>query len=95
MRLGLVVAVKGTCTKGGEFETEEILFPSLAPQAPPSSLSSDWKWLTHAEKKSEGWVALISGTSVGGVNQNPLAFQLFVDFITGNLGSTSGTSAYH
>lgn len=33
------------------------------------------------------YVALISGIRVGDVNQNPLAFQLFVDYVMGNLGS--------
>lgn len=37
---GLVVAVKGTSLKGGEFEVQEMLFPGLADQDivhPPSN----------------------------------------------------------
>jgi hypothetical protein len=34
-------------------------------------------------------VALVSGISIGDDNRNPLAVQLFVDYITGHIGSTA------
>ncbi len=76
---GVVVAIKGTPLRGGEFEMEEICYPDLAPQRTP--------FLRPALSTESKYVALVSGMRVGEGNQNSLALQLFVDFLAGDLGS--------
>lgn len=76
---GLVVAVKGRSTKGGEFEVQQICFPGLPPQ--PS--------ITRKPSSEPHYVALVSGLNIGMTNEDPLALQMLVDYLTGNLGSES------
>jgi DNA polymerase delta subunit 2 len=74
---GVVLAIKGVALPGGEFEIEEVCYPDLGTQAP----------VTLKADKDARYVALVSGLRVGDVNQNPLAFELLSEFLTGDLGS--------
>ncbi|PRP79665.1 DNA-directed DNA polymerase delta 2-like [Planoprotostelium fungivorum] len=73
---GIVVAVRGTSTTGGEFEAKEILFPGVADvPEPPSS------------KGEDKYVAILSGANVGGIDNDTLSLQLAIDFLSGQLGT--------
>ncbi|CAK9148463.1 unnamed protein product [Ilex paraguariensis] len=72
---GIVVAVQGKETVGGDFLVEDVLEAGLPHQEEQPLESGEDKY-----------VVFVSGLSVGSSSSNPLQFQLLVDHITGHLG---------
>jgi DNA polymerase delta subunit 2 len=72
----MVVAAKGKSLGGGEFEVFDIIFPGYAPPRVPIIPTAP----------ESVYVALASGFKIGGIQQSPLALQLFVDYLIGILG---------
>ncbi|CAK9157387.1 unnamed protein product [Ilex paraguariensis] len=72
---GIVVALHGKETVGGDFMVEDVLEAGLPHQEELPRNSGEDKY-----------VVFVSGLSVGSSSSDPLQFQLLVDHITGHLG---------
>ncbi|PKA48130.1 DNA polymerase delta small subunit [Apostasia shenzhenica] len=72
---GIGVALHGKKTIEGDFLVQDLLEAGFSPQVELSAAGND------------KYVVFISGLSIGSNNFNPLQFQLFVDYVTGHLGS--------
>jgi len=82
---GTVVCAWGKEVQGGRFEVTEWSFAGL-----PAQLTSDIAEPLHEDK----YVAIMSGISLGDANFDPMHLQLFVDLITGQLGSLKDQTFY-
>eukprot|EP00041_Stephanoeca_diplocostata_P028186 m.789764 g.789764 ORF g.789764 m.789764 type:complete len:484 (-) comp23324_c1_seq2:70-1521(-) len=82
MVTGVVIAVMGRELASGEFGVEDYCFALPGPQAPlQGALTSS---------SSDRFVVLISGLCIGASSaKSLLGLQLFVDYATGQLGSTA------
>eukprot|EP01100_Stratorugosa_tubuloviscum_P007115 TRINITY_DN2992_c1_g1_i2.p1 TRINITY_DN2992_c1_g1~~TRINITY_DN2992_c1_g1_i2.p1 ORF type:complete len:474 (+),score=165.54 TRINITY_DN2992_c1_g1_i2:32-1453(+) len=76
---GCVVAVRGRAISG-EFEVIQIIEPGFAPQ----NLLP--KFNDKIENVNDKYVAIVSGLNIGQI-QNLLAAQIFIEYLTGHLGS--------
>eukprot|EP00045_Choanoeca_perplexa_P003991 m.34786 g.34786 ORF g.34786 m.34786 type:complete len:494 (+) comp12341_c0_seq1:3-1484(+) len=72
---GVIMAVLGTESEQGEFEVEDVCFMQLPP-APPLPSSSE-----------DRYVCFVSGLNLDAKAKNLFALELFVDLVTGQLGS--------
>ncbi|XP_065065704.1 DNA polymerase delta subunit 2-like [Rhopilema esculentum] len=77
---GTIIAVLGHEIDGGKFFVEDYCYSELPFQPQPDLDLA----LTKGEDR---YVALISGLGIGSEEHNQLALQMFVDLITGQLGS--------
>lgn len=76
---GLVVGVRGHLTGTGTFEVVQIIEPAVAPQ-------------NALQEPHDDVIVLISGLNIGDASLNPVLSQLFVDYISGCVGSGLDTS---
>lgn len=72
---GVVLAVIGREVSSGEFEVEDYTPCDFAPQAPLKPPTED------------AYVCLVSGFSISTTGKTLLPLQIFVDYVTGQLGS--------
>ncbi|XP_020260121.1 DNA polymerase delta small subunit [Asparagus officinalis] len=72
---GIVLALHGKETGGGEFLVQDILEAGLPPQIERPH-----------DSREDKYVVFVSGLNVGSDTFNPLQFQLLVDHVTGHLG---------
>lgn len=79
---GIVIGVCGLQLDSGEFEVSEFFTPDFPPQGPIK------------RRDNPRYVALVSGLNVGGAQQNPLAVQLFADYLAGLVGSSTEQSEF-
>ena len=73
---GVVVAVRGRLTDGGQLAVDDICFPGLAPQ----------RALPSAKATQERFVALVSGLHIGHSTKDMLPLQMLAEHLTGQLG---------
>eukprot|EP01089_Gocevia_fonbrunei_P001663 TRINITY_DN1154_c0_g1_i1.p1 TRINITY_DN1154_c0_g1~~TRINITY_DN1154_c0_g1_i1.p1 ORF type:complete len:441 (-),score=82.13 TRINITY_DN1154_c0_g1_i1:25-1347(-) len=73
---GIVVVVKGIGEVDGDFQVQKIFLSGLPSQIPRSELT-----------EPNHYVAFISGLKIGDSHANLLPFQLFLDYVTGHIGS--------
>ncbi|KAJ1484577.1 DNA polymerase alpha/epsilon subunit B-domain-containing protein [Baffinella frigidus] len=72
---GLVIAMLGTCMEDtGVFTVEEVCYSGLAEQPPAG------------EQAKGASILLVSGLQLGDADGDPLAVEMLVDYVTGNLG---------
>lgn len=85
---GMAVAVLGRETSGGDFEVVDICYPQLDVQ-PNLKLEP-----STPETDSGPWVAIASGLNIGAESAGDMATELFVDYLTGELGTSQVSMMY-
>ncbi|CAG8491249.1 7691_t:CDS:10 [Ambispora leptoticha] len=82
---GIVLAVLGFENKAGEFEVMDICYAGIPPQKKSNQMETD----DNDEQDTDKYVALVSGLNIGSDDgQNSMERELFIDYITGMVGST-------
>lgn len=82
---GIVLACKGKVVQDGEFEVTEVCFAE--PEKQKHSFADSFGADTTTPPLPGNYVALVSGLRVGDpAKSNPLALELLLDYVTGNLG---------
>ncbi|EKX48257.1 DNA polymerase delta small subunit [Guillardia theta CCMP2712] len=72
---GVILAAYGQLGEDGTFQVDELQNPGLPPQIP-----------TAGKMEGEPKIILVSGLELGNPDSDPLAVDMLVDYITGNLG---------
>ncbi|XP_065180584.1 DNA polymerase delta subunit 2-like [Sycon ciliatum] len=84
---GAVLAARGVELPNGQFEVDDYTYCDIPPQ-PTVTLDED---MTAPPDK---YVMMVSGMSVGEDTADQLALQLFLDLVTGQLGSDEDSQLY-
>ncbi|KAG9292964.1 hypothetical protein G9A89_016326 [Geosiphon pyriformis] len=79
---GIIMAVLGNENTAGEFEVVDICYAGL-----PSQKHSD-EMETEREESDAKYVALVSGLNIGNDYSKSTQLDLFMDYMTGDLGSS-------
>jgi DNA polymerase delta subunit 2 len=79
---GAVMAFLGTLTEDGIFDAMDCCCPGLPPQ-------SQIRLPDNGKGSADPLLLLVSGLSLGDPNSDPLAADMLVDYITGNLGGSA------
>lgn len=85
---GIVMALLGHETAGGQFLVEDICFQGLLPQAVARPIGTP-----GSREEEDTFVVIISGLNIGGTQQSMLPLQLFVDYVSGMLGGGDDTDS--
>jgi DNA polymerase delta subunit 2 len=78
---GVIVALLGTAMRGGVFEVEDYTFAGLP--------SREESVETEEQEEEERYVLLVSGLGMGSSWCDQLSLEMFVDYVTGQLGGVS------
>ncbi|CAI8054295.1 DNA polymerase delta subunit 2 [Geodia barretti] len=78
---GVLVALLGTAMRGGVFEVEDYTFAGLP--------SREESVETEEQEEEERYVLLVSGLGMGSSWCDQLSLEMFVDYVTGQLGGVS------
>lgn len=97
---GVVLACKGKVVQDGEFEVTNVCFAEPAPQKKTLGISEKATSEKASGSSPQGtpspgnYVVLVSGLRVGDVAvADPLQIELFLDYVTGNLGGDKDQAA--
>ena len=84
---GAVMAFMGTLAEDGSLVVEDCCAPGLPPQVDTGLAAAGAD--AQSETESDPLLLLVSGLSLGDPKSDPLACDLLIDYVTGNLGGSA------
>ncbi|KAI6111515.1 DNA polymerase alpha/epsilon subunit B-domain-containing protein [Pisolithus croceorrhizus] len=83
---GVIIAALGMETASGDFEVVDICYPELAPFKEANLSGDDSMDVDDCSSSEDGYLAVISGLSMGDPSSGEAQIQMLVEYLTGEIG---------